>query len=194
MENRQLVLFYKNSFDVDNLGNLLLNKFPYLGPVLVMPNNNENLPIIMFQKKEIKIVITDNAIDFKYPSTIDFKLVLDIIESLENQGFSFDRMGYISFYLFNKKEKEKYMENNFKKVLSNGEFQFSIYKREYIDSVKVNVVELSRTIDENDNDLSLVFDINTPINEIYYITSSFLNDFLKECDKYIKSEIKENIE
>ena len=42
----------------------------------------------------------------------------------------------------------------------------------------------------NKVELVSIFDINTPMNEIYNITSDFLRDFIKQCDKYIDNKDK----
>ena len=66
----------------------------------------------------------------------------------------------------------------------------SWYKKELIDSVLVNVWEREMTDLMNGVMLLSVFDINTPIDEQYNISSEFLRDFLKKCDRYVENSDK----
>ena len=116
---------------------------------------------------------------------------MEIIEYFEDLDFSFARMGYISTYLHSKKERENFKENVFKdKELINSEFQLSWYSKELIDSVSVNVWEREMTDTMNNVDFVSIFDINTPIDEVYNITAEFLSDFIKKCDKFISERDK----
>ena len=56
--------------------------------------------------------------------------------------------------------------------------------------VSVNVWEKEMTDIMNGVEFVSVYDINTPIDEVYNITSEFLSDFLKQCDKYILNRDK----
>jgi hypothetical protein len=49
----------------------------------------------------------------------------------------------------------------------------------------VNVWEREMTDLMNGVELLSVYDINTPIDEEYNISSEFVKSFLKACDKYI---------
>ena len=98
----------------------------------------------------------------------------------------------IKTFLHSKKEKEKFIEKVFTdKDLIDNEFQLSWYKKELIDSVSVNVWQRNMTDMMNKVDFVTIFDINTPIDEVYNITSSFLDEFLKKCDKYMNEKDKE---
>ena len=100
-------------------------------------------------------------------------------------------MGYISTFLHTKKERENCINNVFKdKDMIESEFQLSWYKKELIDSVSVNVWQRNMTDIINNVDFVTVFDINTPIDEVYNITSEFLKDFIKQCDKYMNNNDK----
>lgn len=195
VEDRQLVLFFNNSYDINLIADILVRKFSFLNEVLVIPPTEENAPNIVFQKGEVKLTIFRKYLNLNYLINFDFDLIIEIIETLENEGFVFNRMGYISIYFHKIDEKIKFIENSFKKEEKrNQEFQLYRYSSDLIDSVKVNVVEIEKTNPEKDLPMITIFDINTPVDEIYNITSSFLGDFIKECDKYAKNVVRKNFE
>ena len=117
---------------------------------------------------------------------------MDIIDYFEELDYSFERMGYISTFLHSKKEKETFKKNIFKEQsIIDSEFQLSWYKKELIDSVSVNVWQKGLTDMINKVEIVSIYDINTPMDEVYNITGEFMRDFIKQCDKYIKEKEKE---
>ena len=117
---------------------------------------------------------------------------MDIIGFFEELDFTFDRMGYISTFLHNKKTREKFKKIMFnEKTQIESEFQLSWYKKDLIDSVSVNVWRRGITDEINKVDFVSIYDINTPMDEEYNITSEFLSSFIKQCDKYIEEKEKE---
>ncbi|MBR4260607.1 MAG: hypothetical protein IKQ33_01445 [Clostridia bacterium] len=197
-EEKQLVLFFSRGTEVDstNLAAKLKNKFDELGDPAVIPfnPNNPNQPLIIFNHGLINLTVGISDISFIYNSENHKKYydtVMDIIECFEDLDYSFERLGYISTLIHTKKEKEKFIENVFKDTsMVSSEFQFSWYTKELIDSVSVNVWEREMTDIMNNIELVSVFDINTPMNEVYNISSEFVRDFIKQCDKYIDSKDK----
>lgn len=194
LEDRQLVLFYNNSFNVDELADTLVRKFAFLDEVMVIPKTEENTPLIIFQKGEVKLTVFHDSVNINYLKDFEFNNIIEIIETMEDSGFTFHRMGYIFIYFHTNEEKEYFKKNTFfKEDKRSDEFQLYRYNRDLIDSVKVNVVEIERTNPEDNISMSTIFDINTPLDEKYNITSSFLTDFIKECDRYIKRVIENNL-
>lgn len=194
LEDRQLVVFFKNAFDVDNVASILVKKFLFLGEVIVIPKNEEKTPLIVFQKGEVKLMIFDDSVHINYLKDFDFEQILEIVGTLENEGFEFKRMGYISNYFFNEEEKNRFIENTLvKDNKRNNHIQLYRFNMDLIDSVKVNVVEIEKTTEEFNIPMITMFDINTPVEDEYNITSSFLESFIKECDRYIRSVINNNI-
>lgn len=194
LEDRQIVVFFKNAFDVDNVASILVKKFLFLGEVIVIPKNEEKTPLIVFQKGEVKLMIFDDSVHINYLKDFDFEQILEIVGTLENEGFEFKRMGYISNYFFNEEEKNRFIENTLvKDNKRNNHIQLYRFNMDLIDSVKVNVVEIEKTTEEFNIPMITMFDINTPVEDEYNITSSFLESFIKECDRYIRSVINNNI-
>jgi hypothetical protein len=192
-DEKQLVLFFRNKEEIDNanLAAKLKSKFDILKDPLVVPFNPAKLdqPLILFNQGDLKLAVNLNDISFVYNRELHNKLygvVMDIVEFFEELDYSFERMGYISTYLHSKKERDNFKENVFKdQNLISSEFQLSWYSKELIDSVLVNVWEREMTDLMNGVELLSVYDINTPIDEEYNISSEFVKSFLKACDKYI---------
>ena len=198
-DENQLVLFFKNGTKVDSvsLAKELKDNFSLLGDPVVLPFNPNNTrePLIIFNRGKINLTVGVNDVSFIYYASDNkelFNTIIEIVECFENLDYSFERMGYVKTILHSKKEREKFKENVFKdKDLIESEFQLSWYKKELIDSVKVNVWHKELTDIINNVELVTIFDINTPIDEVYYITSDFLKEFIKECDKYVDKKDKE---
>lgn len=193
-DEKQLVLFFSKGTEVDGveLAQKLSAKFSILGSPAVIPfnPNNPGQPLIIFNQGAINLTVTVADVSFIYNREEHKKLldeVMDIVEYFENLDLSFERMGYISTFLHTKKERETFKENVFKdEDMIDSEFQLSWYKKELIDSVSVNVWEREMTDIMNGVEFVSVFDINTPIDEVYNINSDFLRDFIKKCDKHIE--------
>lgn len=195
-DEKQIVLFFSKGTVVDatSVAAKLKSKFEELGDPAVIPfsRENPNRPLIIFNQKSLNLTVNATDISFIYVRELDDKLydvVMDIIECFEDLDYSFERLGYISTYLHTKKEKEKFKENVFKdKDMFESEFQVSWYTKDFIDSVAVNIWEKEMTDLINNVELVSVFDINTPMDEVYNITSEFVKGFIKKCDKYIMNK------
>ena len=201
MENeKQLLLFFKKGLTLDAtlLAAKLKSKFDILGDPTVIPYsaNNPGEPLVVFDRGEINLTVTISDVSFIYHTDKEkeiFDIIIEIIECLEELDYSFVRMGYVSTYVHSKKEREFFKEKMFKDPkMIDSEFQLSWYKKELIDSVSVNVWEREMTDIMNGVELVSMYDINTPIDEVYNISSDFVKDFLKACDKYIAVRDKKN--
>ena len=198
-DEKQLVLFFKKGTKIDNteLAAKLSKKFEGLKDPLVIPFDPENprQPLIIFNRGAINLAVGYTDISFVYNSEIHkviFDTIMEIVEYFEELDYSFERMGYISTFLHNKKTKEKFKKIMFDKDAQiDSEFQLSWYNKELIDSVSVNVWRKGITDTVNNVEFVSIYDINTPMDEDYNITSDFLRDFIKHCDKYISEKEKE---
>ena len=198
-DEKQLVLFFKKGTEVDgaDLAAKLSKKFEGLKDPIVIPfnPNNPRQPLIIFNQGPLNLNVGYTDVSFIYNREVHkliYETVMEIVEYFEELDYSFERMGYISTFLHNKKTKEK-----FKKIMFNedanidSEFQLSWYKKELIDSVSVNVWRKGITDEISNVEFVSIYDINTPMDEEYNITSEFLSDFVKQCDKYIEEKEKE---
>ena len=198
-DEKQLVLFFKKGTEVDgaDLAAKLSKKFEGLKDPIVIPfnPNNPRQPLIIFNQGPLNLNVGYTDVSFIYNREVHkliYETVMEIVEYFEELDYSFERMGYISTFLHNKKTKEK-----FKKIMFNedanidSEFQLSWYKKELIDSVSVNVWRKGITDEISNVEFVSIYDINTPMDEEYNITSEFLSDFIKQCDKYIEEKEKE---
>ena len=197
-DEKQLVLFFAPGTVIDgaNLAVKLVNKFNILGQPAVIPfdPSNPQQPLIIFNQGPINLTINNHDVSFIYGGEDHAKLydeIMDIAEFFEDLDYSFERMGYVTTIIHSKKERENFKSNVFKDPeVASSEFQFSWYSKELVDSVRVNVWEREMTDIMNGVELVSVFDINTPIDEVYNITSDFLRDFIKQCDKYVEKKDK----
>ena len=197
-DEKQLVLFFRQGTEINNvsLASELSSKFELLKEPVVLPfnANNPNQPLIVFEQGDIKLFVSISDISFSYNSELHKELydtVMDIIEYFEELDISFERMGYISTFIHNKEDKEKFRKNIFNEKASiDSEFQVSWYNKELIDSVSVNVWIKGITDMINHVEVVSVYDINTPFDEVYNISGEFLRNFIKQCDKYIEDKEK----
>ena len=190
---KQLVLFFRDETKINGtlLASKLSSKFPMLKEPIVIPfdTNNPKRPLIIFDQGLINLTVYISDISFTYQNEKHkevYDTIMEIIECFEEEDISFERMGYISTFIHSKEEKERFKRHIFNEELKvDSEFQVSLYKKELIDSVSVNVWVKGITDILNNVELVTIYDINTPIDEVYNINSDFLNDFIKQCDKYI---------
>ena len=198
-DEKQLVLFFKKGTEVDgaDLAAKLSKKFEGLKDPIVIPfnPNNPRQPLIIFNQGPINLNIGYSDVSFIYNREVHkliYEVIIEIVEYFEELDYSFERMGYISTFLHNKKTKEKFKKNMFNEDANiDSEFQLSWYKKELIDSVSVNVWRKGITDVINNVEFVSIYDINTPMDEEYNITSEFLSNFIKQCDKYIDEKEKE---
>lgn len=198
---RQIVLFLKKKteFNQTQLAAKLNERFPELGNPVTLPlnENDPNQPLIIFNQGSLNFSINYNDASFIFfeenKDKVD-KLIIEMIEFLEDFDLDFVRMGYVSTHINSKEEREKFKEKIFKNDnLINDDFQLAWYKKELIDSVSVNVWERHFTDFAQKIEFVSIYDINTPVEEEYNISSDFINSFLKKCDKYIDSKKKERL-
>lgn len=198
---RQIVLFFEKNieFNQTQLAAKLNEKFSELGnPVILPPSDrNREQPLIIFNQSYINMTVSYNAVSFIFSEddkdNCD-KLVIRIMEILEEFGLYFIRMGYVSTYVYGKKERKNFKSIAFKDSIPiNDDFQLAWYSKELIDSVAVNVWERYFTDLANKLEFASVFDINTPVEEEYNISSEFVEDFCKKCDKFIEAKLKDRL-
>ena len=198
-DERQLVLFFSRGSEIDNvqLAAKLNSKFGLLGAPIVIPFNKAkpDQPLIIFNQGFVNLTVNATDISFIYPSSRHeeiYNSLIEIVEYFEYLDYSFERMGYISTFLHTKKECVQFKDKIFKdKNFINSEFNLSWYTKELIDSVSVNVWQRKLTDMINNVQLLSIYDINTPIDEPYNISSEFLSTFIKKCDKYVDNKEKE---
>ena len=196
-EEKRIVLFLEKevSYNTKELADRLGKEFPKLGRP-IFPTASPVVratPLIVFNSNDINLVFGRRDISFTFERSNEeaYNMLLEIMDVLE-EYFSFVRMGYVSSYEHTKKERENFIENVFldKKMIT-SEFQLSWYKEELIDSVKVNVWERHITDIARGVQFISIFDINTPISEKNNINRGFIESFIKKCDKFIVSRIKD---
>lgn len=194
---KQIVLFLKpnSTFNQTELAAKLNSKFSELGnPTILPPNDKDPIqPLIIFNQGILNITMNYNDVSFIFSeenSKDCDELIIKIIECLEDFNLDFTRMGYVSTYIHNKKERENFKALMFKDdSVIKDDFQLAWYSKELIDSVSVNVWERHFTDFHNKVEFVSIFDINTPIEEEYNISSEFVEGFLKKCNKFIEDKL-----
>lgn len=198
---KQVVLFLKPNtiFNQTQIAAKMTEKFSELGnPMILPPNDNDKAQaLIIFNQGVMNVSINYNDVSmvfFEEEKDACNKLVVDLIDFFTDYSFDFVRMGYISTFLNGKKERESFKKKMFASDdIINDDFQLAWYSKESIDSVLVNVWERYFTDFNQNIDLVTIFDINTPIDEEYNISSEFVGNFLKKCDKFIENKLKVRI-
>lgn len=197
---RQIVLFLKkgSTFNQTQIAAKINEKFIELGNPIILPLNDKdiNQPLIIFNQGIINITMNYSEISFvfleeKYSEC--FKMMIEIIDLLNDFDLDFIRFGYISTYIGTSSNRKKFNSNMFKDdSIIKDDFQLAWYSKTTIDSVLVNVWERHFTDFIANIDFVSIFDINTPIEEEYNINADFLNSFLKKCDIFINKK-QENL-
>lgn len=198
---RQIVLFLEKNieFNQTQLAAKLNEKFNELGSPVILParDRNRDQPLIIFNQNYINMTVSYNDVSFIFSEDdkdMCNKLVIRIMEVLEEFDLDFIRMGYVSTYVHGKKERKNFKAIIFKEDNPiNDDFQLAWYSRELIDSVSVNVWERHFTDLANKVEFASVFDINTPVEEEYNISSEFVENFLKKCDKFIEGKLEDRL-
>ena len=202
MDNeKQIVLFLKENtvFNELQIAAKINERHSILGSPITIPydSKNENNPLIIFNKGIMNFTMNRSDASFLFKeedSETCMKIINDIMELFDDNNIEFIRLGYITTHVHTKKEKEKFVKKMFVQPdLLNGDFNLAWYKNELIDSVRVNVWERHITDSISNVDYVTIIDINTPRDKEYNITSDFVTDFLKKCDKYIDKILDERI-
>ena len=203
MDNeKQIVLFIKPncSFSEVQLAAKINERHTSMGDPVTIPYDekaNANNPLILFNKGIMHLSINRKDASFIFKEKDEkecFKIIEDVLELTSDYGIDFQRIGYVSTHIHTKKEKENFSKKLLKDPsILDGEFNLAWYKSELIDSVRVNVWERHLTDTLNNVDFVTVIDINTPMDKECNITSEFVINFIKKCDKYIENKIDERI-
>ena len=196
---KQLVFFLKpnTSFSEVQFAAKINERHPEMGNPITVPydENNPKNPLIVFNKGIMSFTINRHDASFVFNETDEkecMEIISDILELSDDYGIEYNRLGYISTHIHTKKEKEVFVKNFAKDPsILDGEFNLAWYKSELIDSVRVNVWERHVTDKINNVDFVTIMDINTPMDKECNITSEFVTDFFKKCDKYIDEKLKE---
>ena len=200
-DEKQIVLFLEKNIEFSEvkIASEIYEKYPNLNSPITIPYDKDkpNNPLIIFNRGVMQLTLNRNDLSFIFKKE-DEKTCMDIIEGvidlLDDNRITFNRIGYVSSHIHSKKDKTSFINNLFKDKKSIGdEFNLAWYKEELIDSVRVNVWERHLTDNLNNVDFVSIIDINTPMDKELNVSSEFTLDFIKNCDKYIKKVLDERI-
>lgn len=202
MQNeKQIVLFLEKNMEFSEIkiASEIYEKYSELNSPITIPYESDkpNNPLIIFNRGVLQLTMNRNDLSFIFKMD-DEKRCMEIIEGvidlLDDNRITFNRIGYVSTYIHTKKDKTTFINNLFKDKKTIGEeFNLAWYKDELIDSVRVNVWERHLTDSMNKVDFLTIMDINTPMEKDLNVSSEFTIDFIKNCDKYIKKVLEERI-
>ena len=199
IDNIQIVLFFDNNtnFNSNQLAAVLNKKYPILGNAVVLPVNPEDLgmPIIIFnENKDINLTINSisTSIIFGEKNLKDHKdFILEVINIFDSEGVSFKRIGIVITRILPKASLQKLKTTLFKAedLIESTDFVIAWHNEITLDSTKFNCWE-RYFIDADSNNLLGVFDINTPMDEKYYITDDFVDKSIAQSIKYVDNKMK----
>jgi len=199
IDNIQIVLFFspKTTFNSNQIAADINKKIPSLGNGIVLPinHNDPNIPTIIFnENQELNVNVTTISTNIifgekdlkKYKETI-----LDIINIFSYNAVTFSRIGMVITRVLPNTDINKLKSKLFKdeELLETKDFLVAWHTPIHLDGTKFNCWERYFIDTPNDN-LIGVFDINTPIEETYYINEEFVDKCIIQSIRYVDRKIK----
>lgn len=193
-DTKEIVLFFKENtkFTPLNIAQELLSRYPELGSPLVLPEtNNKKAPLVVFNEcSDLQMQTNYNnftvVCNHKYFDKIN-SIIFDIVDTLEEEGATFVRIGYVaSIFLSPKyvdKAKEKYL--NMEELSDIEEINLSWYRKLGISSGYINCWERLITDSAHFKDLLCQYDFNTPLGEVVELDMKYIKEFFKITEEFI---------
>jgi len=199
IDNIQIVLFFKpnTSFNPNQIAASINKKNSILGNAVVLPvNQNEpNMPIIIFnENKDVNLTVTSistSLIFFEKDLQTHKKTIIDILNIFDHNSVSFSRIGIIITRSLPPSAIKKLKTTIFKdeEIIEADDFLIAWHNTILLDGTKYNCWERYFINSESKNLMSL-FDINTPMEETYYINEDFIDKCITQSIKYVNNKIK----
>ncbi len=202
MNSYQITLFLEKDtiYKISKVSAELLEKINELGEPILMPDNisaprEANIPLIIFNKNpNVQVMMSFQTIIISIVENNEIDLLeklADFMSTLNNNDIHSNRLGYVKNSVLNNEKIIEFKENTFKRKENIGckDFEFSCLNEITINDINVNCWERYYTNSEINNNLNIIFDVNTKAMEKYNIDIEFINKFIKESDLYIDKEI-----
>jgi hypothetical protein len=199
IDNIQIVLFFspKTSFNPNQIAADINKKIPFLGNGIVLPinHNDPNMPIIIFnENQELNVSMTSISANIVFGEK-DLKkykeVILKILNIFDYNKVSFSRIGMVITRALPKTDIKKLKSKLFKdeEIIEAKDFLVAWHTPIHLDGTKFNCWE-RYFIDTTNNNLVGVFDINTPVEETYYINDEFVDKCITQSIRYVDRKIK----
>ncbi len=199
---REIILYLdKNAqYKAVDAASELLNRWSELQDPIVVPEDKTNKPLFAFTRNEsfqleggknnVSFIVKEEYFD-KIPS-----IIFDIVDTFEEFGVSFKRIGYITSNFYpNKcveKAKQVYLNSNaFEDDLE--EINLSWYRKLPLFNGHMNCWERIVTDSTAYDNLLVQYDFNTPIDVTYSFDMRSIKEFLKVSHDYMKKRNKFDI-
>lgn len=202
MNRYQITLFLEKDtiYKISKVSEELLEKINELGEPILMPDNisaprEANIPLIIFNKNpNVKVMMSFQTIIISIVENNEIDLLeklADFMSTLNNNDIHSNRLGYVKNSILNNEKIIEFKENAFKRKenIECKDFEFSCLNEITINDINVNCWERYYTNSEINNNLNIIFDVNTKAMEKYNIDIEFINKFIKESDLYIDKKI-----
>lgn len=202
MNRYQITLFLEKDtiYKISKVSEELLEKINELGEPILMPDNisaprEANIPLIIFNKNpNVKVMMSFQTIIISIVENNEIDLLeklADFMSTLNNNDIHSNRLGYVKNSILNNEKIIEFKENTFKRKenIECKDFEFSCLNEITINDINVNCWERYYTNSEINNNLNIIFDVNTKAMEKYNIDIEFINKFIKESDLYIDKKI-----
>ena len=196
----QVVLFFKKDtfYNANQIAALINNEIEDLGEAMVLPQNaqKKDEPIILFQNPKFQLTLNYETMTLMYyqeNSKEGKKILLDLLELFDKEDLSFIRIGYITTYELEHKWIKKFKEKFFamEEVQSSEDFQLAWYSPILLKGTKINLWQKYLTDSMQTNKLIVIYDVNTPVDEEYNISTEFVHDYLNGTEDLLEKKISE---
>lgn len=202
MNSYQITLFLENDtiYKISKVSAELLEKINELGEPILMPDNisaprEANIPLIIFNKNpNVQLMMSFQTIVISIVENNEINLLgklADFMSTLNNNDIHSNRFGYVKKSILNNEKIIEFKENTFKRKenIECKDFEFSCLNEITINNINVNCWERYYTNSEINNNLNIIFDVNTKAMVKYDIDIEFIKRFIKESDLYIDKKI-----
>ena len=196
---REVILYIdkNNKYKAVEAASELLNRWEELGDPIVIPEEKSAKPLFAFTRNQtfqmeggrsnVSFIVKEEYFD-KIPS-----IIFDIIDTFEELGVSFKRIGYITSNFYPKscieKAKTIYLnEKAFDEPIE--EINLSWYRKIPLFSNHINCWERIITDTMAYDNLLVQYDFNTPIDVIFDFDMRSIKEFLKVSHNYMKKRNK----
>lgn len=193
-DTKEVVLFFKHNtvYKPLDVAKELSNRYEELGNPLILPETaNKKNPLIVFNENKdfqiqanlltFTIVVNHNC--FERLASIIF----DVVDTLNEFGCSFVRIGYISSVFLPPRcvdiAKERFLRMDYIEDVT--DFNLSWYKKIDTKYGAINSWERFITDSANFDDLLCQYDFNSPAKEEVDFNMKYIKEFLKVADSYI---------
>lgn len=197
-DTREIVLFFDENIEFTpiNIAQDIISRYPELGSPIILPvSNNKKAPLIIFNENpDIQIQSNFNNFTIVFNHKYFDKtasIIFDIVDTFENIGIKFIRMGMVASVFLSPKYVDKCKNRylNMDNVGNVDEINLSWYFRLSVKDKEINAWERLITDSKHFNDLLCQYDFNTPIGERIDLDMKYIKEFISVATNFIESRL-----